>query len=144
MIPIRMLSEWTYWLDADGNTTRTLPRGLVLSEEMNVACAAVAAGAAEATRPLSDEEAALVEYFKLCFAGYTADEAAEMLYGGDPQDPASVVPPPTVTAVDESGAETEVPNPGEVTLGHPEAPPAPLAETATKGKGSKKRHAADA
>jgi len=95
MISIRMLSDWSYWLDPDGNVKRNMPKGLVLTEDEDVALAAIAAEAAEPLRPLSDAQAARLEVFRLYMAGYSEDEITEMLHGATEPEPyeAPALPP---------------------------------------------------
>lgn len=56
---IRMLSTWTYNMDAAGTNRRTLPAGMTFDEPPEVAIAAIADGAAERIDALNrqfDEE----------------------------------------------------------------------------------------
>lgn len=64
MISVRMLRNWDYWLDAAGDSVRTLPSGKTFDLDDEVAAAAIADGSAEPLHELPDEIADKVSFYR--------------------------------------------------------------------------------
>jgi len=89
-VAIRMLADWTYWLDPQCEVSRTLAKGLVLTEPDDIAAAAIAAGTAEPLNPpLSDEMALKVEIYAALLAGVSEEEIATALAEPEGEPPAA-------------------------------------------------------
>lgn len=82
MISVRMIKDWEYEIEeARGTARRTLPKGLVLELDDDVAAAAVAGGHAETTRAQSPEFLGRVERHKqiidMLAAGLSVDDVVD-------------------------------------------------------------------